>query len=84
MVIIIIEGNNKKTKKGKTNLRRFQMKDEFERGLEKGVELGEMNEKVRIARKLLKIGIKVEQVREITGLKSKDIIEIKNDLTKYN
>ena len=43
-----------------------------------------MNEKVRIARKLLKIGMKIEQVKEITGLKSKDIIEIKNDLTKYN
>ena len=67
-------------KKVKTNLRRFLMKDEFERGLEKGVELGEMNEKVRIARKLLKLGMKVDEVKEITGLKSKDIKNIKNDL----
>ena len=57
------------------------MKDEFERGLEKGVELGEMNEKVRIARKLLKLGMKVDEVKEITGLKSKDIKNIKKDLT---
>ena len=56
------------------------MKDELERGLEKGVELGEMNEKVRIARKLLKLGMKVDEVKEITGLKSKDIKNIKNDL----
>lgn len=56
------------------------MKDEFERGLEKGVELGEMNEKVRIARKLLKLGMKVDEVKEITGLKSKDIKNIKKDL----
>lgn len=56
------------------------MKDEFERGLEKGVELGEMNEKVRIARKLLKLGMKVDEVKEITGLKFKDIKNIKNDL----
>ncbi len=58
------------------------MKDEFERGLEKGVELGEMNEKVRIARKLLKLGMKVDEVKEITGLKSKDIKNIKNDLNE--
>lgn len=56
------------------------MKDEFERGLEKGVELGEMNEKVRIARKLLKLGMKVDEVKEVTGLKTKDIKNIKNDL----
>lgn len=60
------------------------MKDEFERGLEKGVELGEMNEKVRIAIKLLKIGMKTEEVKEVTGLKIKDIKNIKNDLTEEN
>ncbi len=60
------------------------MKDEFERGLEKGVELGEMNEKVRIAIKLLKIGMKIEEVKEVTGLKIKDIKNIKNDLTEEN
>ena len=58
------------------------MKDEFERGLEKGVELGEMNEKVRIARKLLKLGMKIEEVKEITGLKTKKKKNIKNDLNE--
>ena len=48
-------------------------KDIFETGIEKGIEKGISNEKINIAKKLLKINMPIKQISEITGLSEEEI-----------
>ena len=47
-------------------------KDIFETGIEKGIS----DEKINIAKKLLKINMPIKQISEITGLNEKEIKEL--------
>lgn len=51
-------------------------KDIFETGIEKGIEKGISNEKINIAKKLLKINMPIKQISEITGLSEEKIKEL--------
>lgn len=51
-------------------------KDIFETGIEKGIEKGISDEKIKIAKKLLKINMPIKQISEITGLNEKEIKEL--------
>lgn len=53
----------------------------FEDGLKKGEKLGEMNERIRITLKLLKIGMKDKDIAEITGFTIEELEEMKKEMS---
>ena len=53
------------------------LKEGVKKGLKEGLEKGKKDEKVKIARKLLKLKIPISQIKEITGLSEEQVRKIR-------
>jgi len=47
-------------------------------GIKQGIEQGKKEEKIKTAKKLLKLNISIEQIMEITQLDEEEILKLKN------
>ena len=54
-------------------------KEGREEGLAEGKEEGKMEERLEIAKKMLEMGLSVEQITETTGLSEEEILELKSE-----
>ena len=53
-----------------------------EEGIKEGIEQGEKNKAMEIAKEMLKEGMKIEKIIKITGLTKEEVEEIVNKKTK--
>jgi predicted transposase/invertase (TIGR01784 family) len=51
----------------------YQREEIYEKGMEKGMEKGREEEKIEIARNLLKLGLTLESITQATGLDLKTL-----------
>ena len=50
-----------------------------EEGLAEGKEEGKTEERLEIAKKMLKMGLSVEQITEATGLSEEEVLKLKSE-----
>ena len=50
-----------------------------EEGLAEGKEEGKTEERLEIAKKMLEMGLSVEQITEATGLSEEDVLKLKSE-----
>ena len=55
------------------------IKEGMEKGIEKGIEKGRLEEKKNVAKKLLSVGLTIEQIVEATDLSIQEIMELKEN-----
>ena len=62
----------------KTDLK-FAKEEGFDDGFDSGVEVGENNKTLSIAKKMLNDGLKIELISKYSGLSKKEILKLQNN-----
>ena len=56
------------------------MEKGMEKGIEKGIEVGAKQGKIEVAKRLIKMGLSMEQIVDATGLPKKEIQKIAKEI----
>ncbi len=71
------EGREEGLKEGREEGLKEGIEKGLQKGIEKGVEKGKIEEKIKIAKNLLKLGIEIESIKQSTGLSKEEIEKLK-------